>query len=78
MTISKHHGFTICTLPRNWKRAAAEGYTHHVTGNGCSMYGRNLEEARRLLAHTLQDRRMFDRHNRERIAMMARRQNRRR
>jgi len=53
MTISKHHGFTIRTLPRNWKRAAAKGYTHHVTGNGCSMYGRNLEEARRLTASAL-------------------------
>jgi len=59
VTLSKHHGYTIRTIPANWKRAKARGYTHHVTGNhgigGTSMFGRDLPETRRLVAKAIRE-----------------------
>jgi hypothetical protein len=59
MTISRHHGYTIRTIPDNWQRAKARGYAYHVTGKhgamGTSMFGRNLEEARHLVACAIRE-----------------------
>jgi len=53
VVISKHRGYTIRAIPANWSRAKDKGFTHHVTGNRSSMYGRNLPETRELVAFAL-------------------------